>query len=136
MRRGLKKNETRSWYTSHRGWLAIHAAKKKFNPNDYLAEFAWECRHQDIWPDRLTYGAVLCIVKMVGCEKTERVEPAISCGERLWGNYEPQRYAWITSPMDMIVLPEPIPLRGHQGLFDWQMPEEVAELTTSKNIEG
>lgn len=35
MRRKLKTNETRSWFSGHRGWLGIHAAKKRFNPNDY-----------------------------------------------------------------------------------------------------
>lgn len=138
MRRKLKKNETRSWRCAHRGWLGIHAAKKEYKPRDYDFEFNQRVQGAGIWPHHLitTYGHLLCIVKMVGCEKTERVRDRISEQERFWGNYDDKRYAWITSPLDLIELEKPIPLRGHQGLFEWQMPEEIAALTTSTQIVG
>src|SRR5215469_12189740 len=71
MRRKLKKNETRSWWCGHRGWLAIHAAKKEYKPRDYDFEFNRMVQGQGIWPHHLTtsYGHILCITKMVGCEK-------------------------------------------------------------------
>ena len=133
MRRLWKKNETRSWYTSHRGWLAIHAAKKRFNPNDYEPEFAHEMRAMDIWPDHLTYGAVVCIVWMNGCPRTEKIRTSLRGEEMFWGDYSDGRFAWTTDSSRIIQLPEPIPLRGHQGIFEWQMPEEVAALTMSKS---
>ncbi len=118
MRLGLKKNETRSWPTSYRGWLAIHAAKKKYNPNDYTPEFAHAMRARNIWPDTLTYGAVVCIVKLVGCEKSGRIREATSENEQFWGDYSDGRYIWVTDPTSLVTLHEPIPLRGHQGLFE------------------
>ena len=126
MRLKLKKNETRSWWTGYRGWLAIHAAKKRFNPNEYSPEFAHECRALNFWPDTLTYGAVVCIVKLVGCEKSEHVRDVVSETERFWGNYDDKRHVWITCPNSMVELAEPIPLRGHQGLFNWEVPDELA----------
>lgn len=126
MRRKWKRNETRSWWCGHRGWIAIHAARKIFNPNDYEPEFAHEMRRLDIWPDRLTYGAIVCIVRMTGCEKSARIRDSVSEQERFWGDYSDGRYAWTTSPADLIDLPRPIPLRGHQRLFEWEMPEQIA----------
>lgn len=132
MRRKLKKNETRSWFSDHRGWLGIHAAKKKFNPNEYEPEFAHECRAQNIWPDSLTYGAMVCIVRMVGCEKTERILDRVSEREKFWGNYEPDRFAWMTDPTNLIELPAPVPFSGHQGLFNWELPPTIAEMIRAK----
>ena len=74
----------------------------------------------------LTYGAVVCIVKLVGCENSERVRDVVSEAERFWGNYDDKRYIWITCPNSMVELAEPIPLRGHQGLFNWDVPDELA----------
>lgn len=132
MRRKLKTNETRSWFSGHRGWLGIHAAKKRFNPNNYTPEFAHKMRALDIWPDRLTYGALVCIVWMDGCCCTEKVRDSLSATELFWGDYADGRYAWKTDVWSMIELPTAIPLRGHQGLFEWQMPEELALLIRRK----
>lgn len=123
MRRRLKKNETRSWSTHYRGYLAIHAAKKRFNPAEYVRPYGltMDC-------SQLVYGAVVCIVKLVGCETTEFcVKAGVSESEQFWGDYSEGRFAWITSPLDIIELPEPVPLRGHQGLFSWEVPSWIAK---------
>lgn len=115
MRLKLKKNETRSWPTNYRGWLAIHAAKNRSEPVP---------RSFGVIP----YGAVVCIVKLVGCEPTERIGSLVSDQEAEWGDYSNGRYAWTTDPCRMIELPQPIPLRGRQGLFDWEPPGEIEDL--------
>lgn len=123
MLRGLKKNETRSWPTSYRGWMGIQAAKKEYRPRDYDFEFNKMVQGAGIWPHHLTttYGKLLCIAKLVGCEPTERICDAVTERERAWGNYDPKRFAWITSPCDLIELPEPIAIRGRQGLFNLEI---------------
>ncbi len=122
----IKKNETRSWSTNYRGWLGIHAAKRKMTKE--------EARMIDsnIWLQRpMPFGALVCIVRLVGCERTERIRDLISEREEWWGDYSDGRYAWVTSPLDMIELAEPIRLIGHQGLFGWEVPEElIAKLPT------
>lgn len=129
----LKKNETRSWFTSHRGWLGIQAAKKEYRPRDYDFEFNQMVQTAGIWPHHLTtnYGKLLCVAKLVGCEPTTRVRDAISEREREWGNYDDKRFAWITSPVDLIQLPEPIPIVGHQGLFTVELPDELFQSLTT-----
>jgi len=42
------------------------------------------------------------------------------------GNYAPGRYGWITRPV--LRLEPPIPARGAQGLWTWQLPAEVEEM--------
>jgi hypothetical protein len=133
MRRKWKRNETRSWWCGHTGWLAIHAAKKKFNPNDYEPAFAHEMRALDIWPDQLAYGAVVCIVWMKGCPRTEQIRRSLSGEELFWGNYEDRRYVWTTDLDRLIELPEAIPLRGRQGLFEWEPPPLILDRLNSGN---
>lgn len=38
--------------------------------------------------------------------------------EYVFGDYTPGRYAWILE--DVKQLPEPIPAKGHQGLWNWE----------------
>lgn len=126
MRRKLKCNETRHWWCAHRGPIAIHAAKKPWKAEEYPEFLSY------FQPEQMAYGSVVCIARMVGCEKTERISDKISQREYFWGNYENGRYAWMTSPADLIVLPEPIPLRGQQGLFEWELPPEVERMVNAK----
>src|SRR4029077_20972411 len=117
----IKKNETRHWSTNYRGWLGIHAAKKPMSKEDAAMI------DSNIWLQRpMPFGAVVCIVRLVGCETTELlVKCGVSEREQHWGNYSPGRFGWVTSPLDMIELPEAIPLVGHQGLFNWEVPAEL-----------
>ena len=127
MRRKLKKNETRSWPTSYRGWLGIQAAKKEYRPRDYEFEFNAMVQGAGIWPHHLTttYGHLLCIANLVGCERTEAVRDVVTVRERAWGNYDDKRFAWITSPNDLIELAEPIAVKGRQGIFEIDLPDDL-----------
>ena len=39
------------------------------------------------------------------------------------GDWTPGRYAW--ELRNIKLLPEPIPAKGQQGLWNWEPPEEV-----------
>jgi hypothetical protein len=128
---GVKQMETRSWDTKYRGPVAIHAG------------LAWPCRigeaaHFDAfdierdasglllrgkslsWPYRLPMGAVVAVGYLFQTRSTTNTEHAPSDRERSLGDHSPGRFAWsITS---MSPLPEPIPTKGHQGLWNWDMP--------------
>jgi hypothetical protein len=125
MARNLKKNETRGWPTSYRGPLAIHAAKKKFDPEDYGEEWVEEIRGLGLM-ENIVYGCVLCIVDLKYCRPTEREKPFLTHIEEILGNYEGSRHVWMTD--NLRVLPEPVPLKGCQGLFDWEVPPELEHL--------
>ena len=125
IRVGAKQIETRSWPCSYRGWLAIHAAKKPVDKSDQgFVEFA------EHWVGDLTkldFGAVVCIVKLTGCSPTKAVREETQEDEELWGNYDDGRWAWMLDGGPVIDINPAIALRGHQGLFDWEVPEEIAE---------
>jgi len=114
MAKGLKKNETRSWYTAYRGPLAIHAAARihrNMIPDDIYAMAIKTIGPETEWP----LGKILCIVDLYEVVKTEKANP--SDLERLLGNYEKGRYAWKTSMIK--IFPEPIPARGSQRIWEW-----------------
>ena len=94
IRKGIKTIETRSWKTSYRGKLYIHASStripKEYRDNDALMSLV------DV--KELNFGQIIC-----SCE----------------GVYAPGRYAWIFK--DIVALGRPIPAKGHLGI--WNLTE-------------
>lgn len=124
---GAKRIETRSWYTSHRGPLAIHAAKG-FPP--YARDFAEELMpfralsRNGLAAGDLPLGAIVATCRLLRCIRTEEIGN-ISGQEREFGDYTHGRWAWVFEDVER--LPEPIPVRGSLGLWDWDRPSvEVA----------
>lgn len=128
---GEKEYETRSWGTSYRGTLVIHAAKTQKeveairNRNSKMTPSQWEGdllnrvlkSHGIMSVDQFPYGAALGTVEMVGCwQMTESYISRMTEQERAFGNWQPGRFAWQfikPQPFD-----KPIPIRGMQGLFE------------------
>jgi len=120
----LKKNETRSWYTSHRGPLGIHAAKGFpgwAKALCYEEPFKAALAEAGILsPADLPLGVLLAKGMLGDCQYIGRLmgvyafkigEPELS-----FGDYTPGRYAWLLDGMEP--LPEPIPYKGRLGLFE------------------
>lgn len=110
---GIKRIETRSWGTTYRGPLLIHAAK---GFPKWAREFAEEERALGRIPSRLPRGALVARCLLVDVKRTQDTETTAI--ERLYGDYAPGRFAWILS--DIEPLPEPIPARGSLGLWEWE----------------
>jgi hypothetical protein len=119
----LKQYETRSWRTNYRGKLAIHAAKRPIKQDEcssMLKGLTKEVREQ-LWDSlcKITatppYG---CIVEIVDLSDCEKMLPSLiqtqSNLEKNLGNWAFDRFAWKLE--NGIALPEPIPLKGGQGL--------------------
>lgn len=124
MAMGLKKNETRSWPTKHRGDLVICSAKK------ILTEAEIKATNKtvfDIWKENLPYGFALCVVEVYDCIPTE-FALGLSAIELNLGDYTPSRFVWITR--NCRVLKEPIPIVGRQGIWNLSF-YEAAKITTS-----
>lgn len=118
---GFKHYETRSWSTSWRGELAIHAAK------GFPAEaqqFAWTERAVGRVPERLPRGAIVAVVNVLDCLATEYVRDAVSALERHLGDYSTGRYAFQTELI--CALPEPVGCQGALGI--WTVPEDIEQL--------
>lgn len=121
---GWKQFETRSWYTSYRGPLAIHAAKHYSQETARFASTAYcaDClrRSGTEW-GRLSFGGIVGVCDLTDCLKIT-ADFEVSLRERAVGNYEPGRFAWKTRnplPFDSM-----IPMRGYQQLFG--IPSDTA----------
>ena len=123
-----KLYDTRSWSTKYRGVLAIHAAKfdkyiyhydnPALNPlmREALIEGGFQTAHQ------IPVGAVLCLVSLVDCYPVEQVRDQLSEREIAFGDYGDGRFAW---KLEMAhVFRPPVPARGHQGLWNWELNSE------------
>jgi hypothetical protein len=143
---GAKRIETRSWATSYRGPLLIHAAKG-LGPvggpmglvtlcvKSPFVDVLTEC---GITLPELPRGAIVAACELQSIARVEHYQPQPddadqwsgsflnfgNCGEMLpgdpelsFGDYTIGRYAWKLT--DIRALPEPIPARGMPGLWDW-----------------
>jgi activating signal cointegrator 1 len=127
---GAKQIDTRSWGTSYRGPLAIHASKQMTKAEGSLC---WEEPFRTALevggykpgegpatnPFGLPLGAVIAVAQLVDIypitHENQPPEPEYS-----FGDYGPGRFAWILR--DVYQLPEPIPARGRLGLWEWTPP--------------
>ena len=116
---GHKRIETRSWSTTYRGTLLIHASKNK----RWMPDFP-RLLHDAGIPDAMTdlptpCGAVLGSVEVVDCLKSEEFsESDVGTQERLLGDYRPGRYGWVLR--QPVVFTTPVYCAGHLGL--WEVP--------------
>lgn len=117
---GAKQVETRSWSTTFRGGLVIHAAKG-FPP--WAKDLCATAPFSQFVPDAsaLPLGAIVAVCYVASVEQTELT--VVDEQERAFGDYAPGRWAWRLSRIR--ALPEPIPCRGALGL--WTVPDDVAE---------
>lgn len=138
----LKRYETRSWGTTYRGKLAIHAAKRPIDRDEILpilyATGGGGCsrdeldRLEQVLGQDLPLGKIVAIANLADCRQmVPNFNPPRSSAvyretkisifdqsalESAVGLWESGRFAWkLDGP---IALPEPIPLKGAQGLKD------------------
>lgn len=128
-----KRIETRSWNTSYRGLLAIHAAKgfpkwakelchqqppfcdvlAQYLPSLPLGCIVATCRLVSVLPTReLQDDGTIQMDKAAGCSDFE-----MTSQERAFGDYEPGRFAWLFADIRAIRIP--IPVKGSLGLWEF-----------------
>lgn len=125
--RGVKRNETRSWSTSYRGLLLIHASGKV--PDDVAhwlerdAEMRELCARPELDHRSLPKGAVVGVAYLAdvlptGTFALEERLAALgedAAEERLWGDFSSGRYAWLARGQRELIYP--VPARGYPGLW-------------------
>lgn len=125
IKNGVKSIETRSWRTDYRGIMYIHASSTKIpkgsRENTELMKLA-EGNDMD-------YGAIICSCNLVDCvQMTDAFVEDMKqnhSNEYLAGIYMPGRYAWIFE--DIKILEEPIKMKGHLGLWNFELSENQHE---------
>ena len=139
---GAKRIESRSWSTSYRGPLAIHAAKgfprwaKETcwrDPFDEIlrTKFGDGTSWAQILPTILPVGKVIAIARLTNVLPAEVVDNVgnvfdtcldpLSEQEKAFGDYTPGRFAWILE--DVKALEKPVLAKGALGLWNWEPGE-------------
>lgn len=126
---GVKHNETRSWATKYRGQIAIHAAVKPIKQVvPLLSDEAFRLMIEKLEKASIaagklltyfSYGEVIATAELVDCRLiTEEYLSTLSDTEKALGDYTLGRYAWELKNIE--ALPEPVPAKGQQGLWNWE----------------
>jgi len=102
---GRKTIETRTWWTAYRGDLLICASKSR----EYLVAGT----------DHYPLGVALAVVELYDCRQMRKSdERAAEC------RYYPGAHAWCLRNLRR--LPKPFSVRGHLGLFNVEIPRDMA----------
>ena len=101
---GRKTVETRSWATSYRGPLAIHASMKA--DKDACKTFGYCSK-------TIPRGVILGTSVLVDCV----VFPNPRTPPNPYGDYTSGRYGWLLE--DIVRFPTTIPAKGHLSLWEW-----------------
>lgn len=123
---GAKHYETRSWATSYRGQLAIHAAKT-FPQEElelcYIEPFKSSLSKNGLINpvSDLPRGAVIAIATLTDCiQITEPfLQSLIGSKEYSFGDFEVGKFAWVLDNRRQI---KPVPATGRQRLWNWELP--------------
>lgn len=118
IKENIKKVETRSWKTSYRGELYIHASStkipKKWKEDKEFMELVKETP--------LNYGNIICKCNLVDCiymtKKYVEDMKNNNHKEYICGKYEEGRYAWILDNIQ--VLDNPIKAKGHLSIWNYE----------------
>ncbi|MEI8195002.1 MAG: ASCH domain-containing protein [Phycisphaerae bacterium] len=139
---GFKHVETRSWETSYRGPLLIHASAKFDRPSmDLIATPIFEAAFVQVGVnyancDDLPFGAIIGVVDLIKCVPVAMMDvvefagqPALTEREREFGDFSPGRFCWLLGKYRFFL--NPIEYCGHQRIFN--VPDEVvaAQLRTA-----
>lgn len=139
---GAKRIETTAWHTRYRGPLAIHASKSHlpwgfpFHQERLIVGVLGDHFRLSTWRElleRLPRGAVIATASLVACISTEVltsaiIQPRLSERELMFGDFSGGGYGWLLE--DVKELPDPIPVVGRRGLWEW-IPEEMQVETSA-----
>ena len=124
--RPWKTIETRSWPTSYRGEIVIHAAKGMPRWAKDICNEPWFAKAvAGVGADNLPRSVGVCVVRVVGCVRTDEMHKAEfilgrkpDVSEIIFGDYSAGRYAWLTEFV-RVLDPASAPVRGALSLWDW-----------------
>jgi hypothetical protein len=119
---GLKKLETRSWSTKHRGDLLIHASMGQSGAllapeppfSKYITDFS-----------KLPFGAIIGKVQLTDVIKVESLHMSdavinqLTMEERAFGDYSNGRYVWVLEEPSLFS--KPIYMKGTLGLWNYEL---------------
>ena len=110
--------EIRTWKTSYRGELYIHASKKKIDVKDeHITDLL------DLIPNvEMGYGKIIFRCKLGDCiyiDENFKEEISQNKQEYLCGDFNIGRYAWILE--DIVPLEKPIDAKGQLNIWNYEI---------------
>ena len=122
---GSKRIETRSWSTTYRGPLAIHAAvSKKGNEAFWREPFRSELRAYHYHaPSHLPYGRIIAVCELADILPAQEIRGIIESRELAFGDYSNGRLAWRLENVRR--LPIEMAAKGLQRLWEWDYSDEM-----------
>lgn len=116
---GYKRWETRSWRTTYRGWVLIHASASTKHLKSAPELFA---KAGIVMPlPTFLPRHVLAVARIVECIEVEQIVNRIHAADFAFGDWTAGRFAWRLE--DVYRLPEPFAWNGALGL--WTTSEEL-----------
>lgn len=118
-----KRIETRSWQTTYRGELYIHASMKKVNLTDPKTDMLISLLENR----EMKYGKIIAKCRLVDCvymdeEFIKKIKG--NPQEYLCGEYAIGRYGWILEDIEPI---EPIFAKGQLNIWEFYSVEEILQ---------
>ena len=115
-----KRVENREWPTRYRGPLLIHAGKNQgwleIEPGDDGKP--WDANYE-IPLASMQFGAVVATCNLIDCLRIDRIEAGQYDKQYPWlREHQHASGTWCFVLADVVRLPNPIPWRGAQGLWD------------------
>lgn len=108
---GLKKFETRSWPTKHRGKIAIHASVKSLSKELKILADRYNITN-------VSFGKIIVVADLTDCIlMTEDFIKAQPQSELDLGNWCVGNYAWKLENIQILTTPQKA--TGKQGLWNW-----------------
>lgn len=119
--------ENRTWTTSHRGPIAIHAGKgwDRDGEESPLVQQAWQAAGKQLFKldpsfGEIALGAVVAVAELAGvCSSPIGRDGQLMCDCGPWA----AAGQWHWKLTDVRPLAEPVPCRGALGL--WTLPDDV-----------
>lgn len=115
IKKKIKTIETRSWKTSYRGELYIHASKTKMIKEDINNQKLMDL----VGDSELNFGYIICKCRLVDCvymDKEFVQKMKDNKNEFVCGIYSEGRYAWILEDIEVI---ERIPAKGRLNIWNY-----------------
>lgn len=128
---GEKKVETRSWKTSYRGPLLIHAGKKADKEACEEYSIKGVLQLHGYTSENLPKGLIIAKCNLIDCIEIDLgTDPQnrraylknggrVQGNEYSFGDYTPGRYAWVLENIEL--LKQPIPAKGKLSLWEFDI---------------
>jgi len=117
--KGLKKYETRSWKTDHRGLLAIHVgsnARAEYYPTAMRLGLDTTDKAGPFWNDRGKIVAIAELAEITQITTPEELTYWLSTDEANYGFYKMNAFVWRLD--NVVILPKPVSTRGNMGIWN------------------